>query len=178
LGSSAELSLTKELLQQYFFQLEGQDSSAGRKVLIIGFKPLAGIKKAIFEGKFYVDTENYSIIKAAYSLSPNALVLANKSLEKLSFKSRQFVISYEQYQGKYHLQNAYLRQLVLDEDSQQLIEVQMNYARSAIEFRSWKQEELNEALYEHADFTRLSKVTPYDPKRGFYGVENKGRTKM
>ncbi len=178
LGSSPELPINRELLQLYFFQLEGQDTSAGRRVFIIGFKPLAGVKKAIFEGTIYIDSEKFAIVKAAYALSPSALNLANKSLEKLSFKSRQFVISYQEYRGKWHLQNAYLRQLVLDEDSQQLIEVQMNYARSGIEFRSWKQVELGEALYEYADFTRLAKVAPYDPKRGFYEIENKGRTKL
>jgi hypothetical protein len=136
LSSTTDLPINKELLQQYFFRVEGQDSSAGRKVMIIGFKPLAGVRKALFEGKFYIDSEKMAIVKAAYSLSPAALILSNKGLDKLSFKSRQFVISYEEHQGKWHLQNAYLRQLVLDEDSQQLIEVQMNYARSAIEFRS------------------------------------------
>jgi hypothetical protein len=178
LSSSPDFTFTKALLQHYFFEWAGQDSTQGRKVIIIGFRPIAGEARALFEGKFYVDSEKFAIVKATYSLSPKTLALMNKKLEDLNFVSRQTVVSYQEFQGRWYLQNAFLRQLILDKNSQQLIEVHMNYARSAIEFKSWGMDEFEQALGPNADFIHLAKPTPYDPKRGFYEPENKGRTKL
>jgi hypothetical protein len=172
---SDEFMFHGNLLKYYQFSSLGRDHYAGKTMMIIGFGPRGKTKQAYFQGKLYVDLDSYAIVKAEYTLSEAAIDRFHSNQPMLDITNRLYLINYREFEGRWYLQNAHLRNRVYDKDSGQTFEALMDYVATDLEFRRWNRDEEAQSLEINTNFTGMLKPAPEDFFKGFNILGREGK---
>ncbi len=172
---SDEFMFHNNLLKHYQFSSLGRDHYAGKTMMIIGFDPKGKTKQAFFQGKLYVDLDSYAIVKAEYTLSDTGTERFHIAQPKIDITKRQYIINYREYEGRWFLQNAHLKNQVFDKESGQTFEAIMDYVATELEFRSWTRQEEAQSVGINTNFTSLLYAAPKDFFKGFNILERESK---
>jgi hypothetical protein len=172
---SDEFMFHNNLIKHYQFSSLGRDHYAGKTMMVVGFGPKGKTKQAFFEGKLYVDLDSYAIVKAEYTLSDTGTERFHIAQPKIDITKRQYIINYREYEGRWYLQNAHLKNQVFDKESGQTFEAIMDYVATELEFRSWTLQEEAQSVEINTNFTSLLYAAPQDFFKGFNILERESK---
>jgi hypothetical protein len=103
--------------RDYSYTYEGTLEEGNMNLLIIAFAPRQGNRRALVQGRLYLDESSLAIVKAEWTTTPAGVSYVNKhgkgglgyKLSTISVKATfdftkiSLVINYKQYQGKWYL---------------------------------------------------------------------------
>jgi len=123
--------------QNYFrfhsYERIGIDFMDDRILYKIAFKPKRKGHFSIYQGTLYIDKNTFAIVKADFHYTPHGIYLYEQSNEtSLKLKNRNFSAQYFEYNGHWYLEQASVRQLFIEEETQVPISVKMDYVTTEI----------------------------------------------
>ena len=104
-----DIFFTKDIFEVYDFTFDKTISMNNKTVYVLNFKQKASIVEPYYQGKLYIDTQNYVLIKAAFHLNIENLEKASKYFVKKKPKKASvipiktsYVIDYRNSKGKWY----------------------------------------------------------------------------
>jgi hypothetical protein len=139
-----DVELNEELVRRYQFQVVGQEQTAGRSAYVLSFLPKNGIelphKRRVdrilnrLEGKVWIDSNSYSLLKVDMHLTePTTLLAGLGSVRALDFVMQTAEIAPDvfapktvqiAFEGRRLFSNMHVKQTVLFEDYRRSTQVE------------------------------------------------------
>jgi len=102
--------LSSETMQQYDFSHTDITTLDQRRVYVVSFSQKESVKKPLYQGKLYIDAQNYALVEARFHITPKHLKAAKYDLIVKESKGLSitpldvsYLVSYKMYNGKYHV---------------------------------------------------------------------------
>lgn len=123
--------------QNYFrfhlYERIGIDFIDDKILYKIAFKPKRKSSFSIYEGTLYIDKNTFAIVKVDFHYTPHGIWLNEQSnYTSLKLKNRNFSAQYFEYDGHWYLEQASVRQLFIEEETQVPVSVRMDYVTTEV----------------------------------------------
>jgi hypothetical protein len=143
---------------RYAYQIERQTTYYDHTVFEISFKPVKN--SADYEGKLYIDTDTYAIVKADYQYSKERLRRENIDRQHTGLQSRQFKVNYQPVGNVWHLQSIWQQAAGFDKNANTNYRYITEYATTGIQENTYEDFDYIDKIQWGEVF--LTKNTNYD----------------
>lgn len=119
--------------KRYDYQYEGIVFMGDKVLYKIAFQPKSNRQILIYDGILYIEKESFAVVKAEYQYNQRGLDSFNENnTTSLDLQYRQFSAQYFQYQGKWYLEQAKVRQAFKESKTKIPVEIKMDYVTTEV----------------------------------------------
>ncbi|MEN0048637.1 MAG: carboxypeptidase-like regulatory domain-containing protein [Bacteroidota bacterium] len=123
----------KNYFRFHNYERVGIDFIDNRVLYKIAFKPKRRSHFSIYEGILYIDKNTFAVVKADFHFTPHGIYLNEQSNStNLKLKNRNFSAQYFEYDGHWYLEQASVRQVFMEEETQVPVSVKMDYVTTEV----------------------------------------------